>query len=168
MIKEARHLKGVLDKYAFASGQEISIAKSKVFFFNTSRDRENQILRILGFKKWKLPCRYLGLPLAKGVQHGNIWSTLPEKMKEIFSSRKDRWLSWASKLMMLKSVIAALPIYMLSCLPLAVGANKELNKKMKDFSWKGNSEQHKFQFVKWQKAYESKKANGAGVKNLLL
>lgn len=125
------------------------MAKSKVFFFNSTCVKQMQILKVLGFKKGQLPCKYLGLPLAKGIQSGGIWNSLFERFKERLSSWKNRWLSWARRLTMLKYVISTLPIYMMSCLPLSVGNNKSLNRVMKDFFWKGNSDQKKFPLMKW-------------------
>lgn len=142
-------LKGILDEYSLAFGQVLNHAKSKVFFFNISSELEVQSLRCLGFRKDALSCKYLGLPLDKGTQHGSTWNSLIGKVKEKLSSWKSRWLSWASRLTMLKFIIAALPIYMISCLQLSVGASTSINRSMKDFFWNGSRDQRKFPLIKW-------------------
>lgn len=70
---KARNFKKILDKYSMASGHEVSIVKSKVFFFNTMMAwKELQTLRTLKFRKRNLPCKYLGLSITKGVSSRNI------------------------------------------------------------------------------------------------
>lgn len=111
--KEALQLNVVLNLYSMALGQTVNKEKSKVFFFNTNTCKEHEILRILNFKKGQLPCTYLGIPLAKGLRSKGIWDPLDLKLGVKLTSWKGRWLSWASRITMVRSVLYALPIYLL-------------------------------------------------------
>jgi len=63
MIKEALAYKQLLSDFAMATGMEVNLSKSKIFFFNTDIAIQRNISRILGFQREVLPSKYLGVPL---------------------------------------------------------------------------------------------------------
>lgn len=62
-VKEALAYKHILDDFVKATGMEVNLTKSKVFFFNTHIAIERNVSRILGFQRESLPSKYLGVPL---------------------------------------------------------------------------------------------------------
>ena len=70
MVKEALTYKQILGDFAMATGMEVNLSKSKIFFFNTNIAIQRNISIILGFQRDFLPSKYLGVPLtAKPLQH---------------------------------------------------------------------------------------------------
>jgi len=61
--REARAIKIILNDFAMVASIEVSLNKSKVFFFNTNIATQKNITRILGFQREQLPSKYLGIPL---------------------------------------------------------------------------------------------------------
>lgn len=79
---EARSFKEILNSYSEASSYEISKEKSDIFFFNTNKDTKKAICSILKLKVGDLPCRYLGLPLNKGLRSSKLWDHMVTKIKK--------------------------------------------------------------------------------------
>ena len=50
-VREAREIKDILNDFAMATATEVSLNKSKVFFFNTNIAIQRNITRILGFQR---------------------------------------------------------------------------------------------------------------------
>lgn len=50
-IREARAIKNILNDFSMVVGTELSLNKSKVFFFNTNIAIQRNITRILGFQR---------------------------------------------------------------------------------------------------------------------
>ena len=48
-VKEAKAFKQILSEFARSAGREVSLTKSKIFFFNTNIAIQRNISRILGF-----------------------------------------------------------------------------------------------------------------------
>lgn len=65
-IKEERYFKKKLKDFEDASGQLISLEKSRVFFLKQESSRNLRISDILAFQKAHLPTQYLGFPLVNG------------------------------------------------------------------------------------------------------
>ena len=66
-VQEAQAFKRSLMLFTKASGLEVNPEKSQVFFFNSSKFSERNILWILVFAKGSLPSKYLGDPLGEGT-----------------------------------------------------------------------------------------------------
>ena len=71
-VKEALAYKQILRDFAMASGMELNLSKSKIFFFNTHIAIQRNISRILGFQRESLPSKYLGVPLTAKPLHKSI------------------------------------------------------------------------------------------------
>ncbi|XP_059065974.1 uncharacterized protein LOC131857424 [Cryptomeria japonica] len=108
---EAMTFKSILNQYASASGQQVNHGKSEIFFFNTNYRIETEISRILEFLVGKLPCKYLGFNLDKGKDKKDLWKNITEKVKRKLDSWKNKWLSSAGRLTLIKSCLSAIPIY---------------------------------------------------------
>ena len=79
-VKEALAYKRILSDFAMAAGTEVSLSKSKIFFFNTNIAIQQNISRILGFQRDVLPSKYLGVPLTNKPLHKSIWEPVINKM----------------------------------------------------------------------------------------
>lgn len=72
-IIEEKGLKKILNNYSTISRQDINTLKSNITFLNTNKDLERKILNILKYKIGELPCKYIGLPLDKGIRSSKLW-----------------------------------------------------------------------------------------------
>lgn len=68
---------------------------------------------------------------------------------------------------MLRLVISALPIYLLSCLTLIARTNTKLVQLMRKLFWQGNEDKKKLAMISWNKICKSKDFGGVGLRNHL-
>ncbi|XP_027108907.1 uncharacterized protein [Coffea arabica] len=118
--EKAVQLMEVLRQYGDASEQLINIEKSSIFFSKNvpTGERLKVLERVRGMKKVK-QSRYLGLPLEKVIRRISGW--------------KEKLLSMAGKKMLLKSVVMALPAYVMSCCKLPKELCRGIGKEMAKF-----------------------------------
>ena len=83
---------------------------------NTDKITERNIIRILGFSKGTMLSKYLKIPLGVGQVKKASWKDLLDKMKQKLSSCVLHPLNLPSHLILVKTVMQAMPIYLLSIL----------------------------------------------------
>ena len=79
-VHEARGFKSIIQSYMDALRQKVNKDKSEIFFLFTNHELEDQICRIMGYKKAQFPCKYLGISLEKGSKSKQIWIDTMGKM----------------------------------------------------------------------------------------
>lgn len=129
-VHEALGFKNILQAYMDASGQKVNNEKSEIYFLNTNPKVENQICGIMGFKKGLFPCKYLGISLEKGSRHSGVWMDMLEKVDNWIGSWKDKWLTKAGKITKIRSVLSAIPIFPMACLPLSNWVSTKFESKL--------------------------------------
>jgi len=81
------HLKNLFTRYALASGQIVSTAKSSFFAGSISQDRKkNQIAEFLSFNLGSFPFNYLGVPIFKGKPKVSHLQPVADKIKAKLSA----------------------------------------------------------------------------------
>ena len=127
---------------------------------------ENQICGIMGFKKGLFPCRYLGISLEKGSRHSGVWRDTLEKVDKRIGSWKDKWLTKAGKITKIRSVLSAIPIFPMACLPLSNWVSTKFESKLQNFLWKDKEDDKKVALIKWENLCKPKEFGGLGIKKL--
>jgi hypothetical protein len=126
---------------------------------------QNHLTQILGFTHSVLPSFYLGIPLIDNPLRNALWDSL----LSIFRKRLSLWtlcsLNLPSHLILLKSVLQALPVYVFSTLAAPNFILNTLRTIQRKFLWQGNKEGHKITLVSWGKVYNPKKAGGIGLRD---
>jgi len=82
MVKEALAFKQILKDFALVVGTEVSLTKSKIFFFNTDNAIQRNLTRILGFQRELLPSKYLGVPLTDIPLSKIVWELVINKLQD--------------------------------------------------------------------------------------
>lgn len=113
--QEAKAFKSLLSLFS-DTDTSINASKSQLFFFNTPVTAQRSITRILGFTIATLPSKYLGAPLLDSTIKHASWRTLLDKLE----SRLSYWtfcsLNMAERLILIKSILQAMPLYLFSIL----------------------------------------------------
>lgn len=156
-------LVSILKRYEEASGQYINLDKSAITFSSktpgeTKRRVRNQ-LRILnegGLGK------YLGLPEHFGRKKKDIFASLVDRIRQRSHSWTTRFLSGAGKMILLKSVLAAMPTYTMSCFKLPLSLCKQIQSILTRFWWDSSPDVRKMCWVSWQSLAKPKNAGGLG------
>ena len=109
--------------------------------------------------------KYLGFRLKPNCYKKEDWNWLLTKLESRINSRCNRWLSRAGRLVLIKSVLEAIPVYWMA---LAWIPKSILNKSRRicsNFLWSGKKDQKVLPWVKWDQIARPKALGGWGIKN---
>ncbi|KAL0433613.1 UNVERIFIED_CONTAM: hypothetical protein Slati_2695600 [Sesamum latifolium] len=84
---------------------------------------------------WWAHDRYLGLPVVAGRSKWALFQNIRDRSWDRISGWSSRLLSQASKGVLIKSVLQALPTYAMFCFKLPDHLLKDSEKTMRDFWW---------------------------------
>ena len=127
-VYEDRGIKECLNTFLEASGLEINEDKSQTYFFNTLRITKRNILRILEFSEGSLPSKYLGVPMAELTIKQVSLKELVDKFNKNLSLWTFKALYFRRRLILVKSVLQDMPIYLFSVL----AASKSIIKQIRN------------------------------------
>ena len=113
-VVEAKNLSALLDVFADCSGLCLNRDKSEFKGYGLSQEEESICSHALGTPVGVLPMRYLGLPLAAGQLQVEDWQPVVGKVEKQLEGWKAKVLSKGGRLVLLRSVILAIPTFYLS------------------------------------------------------
>jgi hypothetical protein len=150
------------------SGSEISHAKSKIYSWNITPIEMRDISRILGMEGhtiWET-FTYLGVPISKTNPRATNWSHLLDKLRNRISSWGANWLSLAGRIVLIKSVLASVPIYQNSLLLAPGSIINQLEALQRRFLWEGGKQTNKrAHLISWDKVSKPLMEGGLSLKN---
>jgi len=134
--KKLQALNEVLHTYSKGSGQRINFEKSSVFFGDHCPEHiKDRIMTCLNVRCVAIQTNYLGMPSWVGRSPTNTFNFLPDRMWKKIRGWSDRPLSRAGKEIMLKSVIQAIPLYVMSCFRLPVAICDRMRTTISNHWW---------------------------------
>jgi ribonuclease HI len=166
-LEETNHLIHILKVYEAASGQEINLTKSEVFFSrNLSMAAQEDLSRIMGVRHVLGTGNYLGLPSMIGRKKKNIFAYIKDRVWKRINSWRGRALSKAGKEVMIKSVLQAIPSYVMSVYLLPETTVKEIERMMNSFWWGGGVHNQGIRWLSWDRMAYPKALGGMGFRDL--
>lgn len=135
-----RSIEGILkvfDDFDKMSGLKISKEKSVLFMAGSTMQNDEAIREQYQFATGELPVRYLGLPLLTKSMSINDYLPLIEKIRKRISSWTGRFLSYAGRLQLIKSVIMSLTNFWMAAFRLPSSCIKEIERLCSAFLWSG-------------------------------
>lgn len=129
----------VFDQFAEWSGLKISIEKSTLYLAGVPEEEEKRILLNFPFAKGGLHVRYLVLPLMTKAMRQQDYFPLVEKNRSQISTWTNRFLSYAGRLLLIKSVIISLVNFWTSVYLLPSKCIKDIESICGAFLWTGGS-----------------------------
>eukprot|EP00253_Pinus_taeda_P034784 PITA_34784 len=152
-IRIAKAIDIVLRSYCRASGALINESKSEVFSWNIDQREVNGISALLGFKGQAIWDRfkYLGLPIISGANKRSLWSEIISKIKTKIAVWGGYWLMKGGKVILIKSMLSALPIFQATFLLVPRNVMEQISKLLRDFLWQGGKDnENKTHLVSWE------------------
>lgn len=166
-IKNCAALMEILGKYEKASGQMINPQKSAITFSaKTPPDIKERVKVHLGIQREGGLGKYLGLPELFGRKKRDLFTIIVDRIRQRACSWSSRFLSSAGKLIMLKSVLAAMPTYTMSCFKLPNSLYKRIQSALTRFWWDASMDKKKMCWISWQKLTKAKGEGGLGFRDL--
>jgi hypothetical protein len=165
-IFEANHIMGILRLYAEASRQEINMNKSEVFFSrNISRSAQEDLSKIMGVCHVLGMGTYLGLPSMVGRSKKETFSYIKDRVWKRINSWRGRSLSKAGKEVMIKSVLQAIPYYVISVYIILDATVNDIEKMLNSFWWGGGKNNKGIRWLAWERKACAKEIGGLGFRD---
>ena len=159
-LTQIRVIREVLEKFCKASGQKVSLPKSKFFFSsNVTRERGERISRESGIASTRDLGKYLGMPILQKRINKDTFGEVLEKVASRLSGWKKQTLSLAGRVTMTKAVLSSIPVHSMSTIILPVSTLEKLDSLSRSFVW--GSGQH---LVSWEKVCKPKTEGGLGIR----
>eukprot|EP00253_Pinus_taeda_P015607 PITA_15607 len=162
---EASRFKSVLNDFSEASGTNINKSKSQIFFSHTQPVVKLVVARILGFPIASLPSNYLGAPLTASAIKHSAWRRLLEKLEVRLNLWTYRSLNIASRVVLIKVLLQAMPLYLFSILAAPKWVLKRLRDLQRGFLGGNTSTNHKWAPIKWNTVCTTKEKGGIGLRD---
>ncbi|XP_024007904.1 uncharacterized protein LOC112083915 [Eutrema salsugineum] len=160
-------LSSILRRYGDASGQSINLAKSSITFSaKTHRNQRAVAKRILHIHNEGGAGKYLGLPEDFGRKKRDIFASQVDRIRQRSHSWATRFLSAAGKQVLLKSVLASMPSYAMSCFKLPKSLCKQIQSVLTRFWWDDKPDQRKMSWVSWNRLTTPLNAGGLGFRDI--
>lgn len=164
--QEVEVVREVLEKYAAALGQIIHMQKSTMVFIpNIQTVEADAIQQILPFQVVEKFDRYLRLPARVGRSRVESFSYLKDKLWARVQKWNGKSLSMAGREVMIKSVLQAIPTYVMSCFKLPESILDGVEKIVRRFRW-GSKQSKGISWISWAKLCGAKVDGGMGFRDM--
>ena len=165
--QRCQKLRSILLKYEKASAQKINQSKSSITFSaKTPLEMKLGAKRVLDIHNEGGQGKYSGLPELFGRKKKDLFTSIVDRIKQKALSWSSRFLSTARNLTMLKSVLATMPTYTMSCFHLPNSLSKRIQSALTRFWWDSNSEKKKMSWISWKRMTKSFKTGGLGFRDI--
>lgn len=153
-----------MDDYMATSRGLINAAKSQIFAWNTPTGILRRITNILDFalsENWQ-SFKYLGIPICLKSLPASSWNPILDEIKSKFQQWGSHWLNPTGRVILIKSMLSALPIFQFSSLLAPVKIKQPLLKHLENFFDKGVAPTLSISFSKLEYCQSSKVLWGLG------
>lgn len=166
-IPNASQLNDILHRYELASGQQINKRKSSIFFSKgVCLDTQDALVSTLGICKGDGTGHHLGLPYMTGRSKRAVFSYVRNRVWIKLSGWKERFLSAAGKEVLIKSIIQAIPTYIMQCFALPKTLLNDIEAMIRRFFWGSKDQERKIHWKAWSTCIQPKGRGGLGFRDL--
>jgi len=160
------NLKCILMWYEQVSGMRINFHKSEMVPINLEADEVHRLAHIFSCPVGKFPIKYLGIPLHFDNLTRDDIQPLVDKIMNKIAGWRGRLLSLAARVVLIKSCLSSIPVYLLSFIKFPKWAIKMLNTHMGNFLWDDSENKHRYHLANWELVSMCKEYGGLGIPNL--
>lgn len=164
-VEQIGVIRRVLERFCKASGQKVSLEKSKIFFSsNVSRELGKLISDASGIQSTRELGKYLGMPILQKRINKETFGDVLEKVSTRLAGWKGRMLSFVGRITLTKAVLSSIHVHTMSTIKLSAHTINRLDRISRDFLWGSNSEKRKQHLVAWSKVCLPKSEGGLGIR----
>ena len=149
-IDQLVQVKRILRWFALILGLHINFHKSSIIGINVDDQLCLRLATSIFCRSDSLPRKYLGMPLGANPSRISTWKPVIEKFRKRLHMLKERLLSMAGRLCLIKSVVNSLPIYFMSVFKMPKGVGKLLSFIQICFLWCGCTKRRSFCKIQWR------------------
>ncbi|XP_060177768.1 uncharacterized protein LOC132607701 [Lycium barbarum] len=137
--------------------------KSSIYFGGVKDDQQQLIMEELGFPKGEMPLRYLGVPLSTKRMTVAQCQPLLEKMLGRISSWTTKFLSYSSKVQLIKNVLFSIQVFWSQLFVLPSKIVKMIEATCRRILWTGGTKISKKALLAWDKICLTLTAGGLNI-----
>jgi hypothetical protein len=104
-------VKAILRWFELMSGLKVNFAKSRLFGVELEESFLHGASNFLNCKIGKLPFIYLGLPVGANPRKESTWDPVIDVLQQRLYSWRNRFVSLGGRVILINSVLAAIPLY---------------------------------------------------------
>ncbi|XP_033131796.1 uncharacterized protein LOC117126793 [Brassica rapa] len=162
-ITPGREVMKVVRRYGKASGQCINFDKSSLLFGKRINATTRQEIKdALGIQNEGGMGTYLGIPEDISGSKCKLFAFLKDKLMHRVNGWTGRWLSKGGKEVLIKSILLALPTYVMSTFLLPLEICENLASAIAQFWWSSNPPKRGIHWAKWEKVCLPREEGGIG------
>lgn len=159
--------KALLHKFGQASGLHTNLSKSSIVPIQCDETRVELVRQHMDCQIASFPCKYLGLPLSIRRLTKTDLQPILDKIADKLPGWKADLLDKSGRLILVKAVLTAIPIYLLFALDIPQWFIKAVDKWRRSFLWRGRKELNGGHCpVAWQQVTRPLHLGGLGVHDL--
>ncbi|XP_055835240.1 uncharacterized protein LOC129903721 [Solanum dulcamara] len=156
-----------LHTYESTSGQLINRDKSQFMVpSNAFNSTVRRIKKVTGFRQKDSPITYLGCPLYIGRQKLIYYSDLIAKVVNRITGWQAKILNYGGRVTLVKHVIQALPIHLLSASSPPITILKQIQSITANFFWGWKNDKRKYHWSSWKNLSYPYDEVGIGVRQI--
>jgi hypothetical protein len=159
-------LKALLRGFEMASRLKINFFKSCLMGINVAPEFMEMACNFLNCAHGSFPFKYLGLPVGGNPGRVSTWDPLLDQLSKKLFSWGNKYLSLGGRIVLLNSVLNAIPIFYLSFFKMPVGVAKKIKRIQREFLWGGTEGGRKINWVSWKVVCLPKEVGGLGVRDV--
>ncbi|MCH81819.1 ribonuclease H protein, partial [Trifolium medium] len=133
---------------------------------NVSPHFMNTACNFLNCKKGVIPFGYLGLPVGANPRRCSTWEPLIDKIRRRLRSWGNRFISLGGRIVLINSVLNAIPIFHLSFMKAPTAVIKKIVRIQREFLWGGIKGGRKISWVSWKEVCKPRCQGGLGVRDV--
>lgn len=132
--KEAIAVRDCLDNFAAWSRQEVNVSKSSILFTgSTKASKKRNIKKIMGYPEMKRNAIYLGNSFVYSQNKTKEFMVMKQNISKRLKGWSSQTLSKAEKVVLIKNVTQAIPVYTMSTFKVPVGVCNAMDSMVRSF-----------------------------------
>ncbi|XP_062104126.1 uncharacterized protein LOC133815286 [Humulus lupulus] len=155
-----------LKLFSQTSGLQPNAFKSAIYCSGMNNNEVQRLLDASDFRKYDVPFNYLGIPIYAKRISAKECSLLVDKMTNRIRSWSTRNISFASRAILINSVLLTIHSYWSQIMLLPKKLLKEIDAICRAFLWKGQQMMTGAGQISWDSICKPKAAGGIGFKNI--
>jgi hypothetical protein len=144
-----KNMKIVLMLFESISGMRINFNKSEFIPMNLADEKVHEISHILNCPVGTLPFKYLGVPIHFEKLKREDLQPVVDKLIKRVAGWRCRLLAYSSRLTLIKSCLASIPVYLLSFIKFPKWAIRLIESHMAHYLWNIDVDCHRYHLASW-------------------
>lgn len=121
---------------------------------------------LLHIPQASLPSSYLGVPLFFGSSRHSHFNHWLNYMRSRLQGRKTKCLSFAGRLILVKHVLASIPLRISLVIPIPIKSCNLIERLMRNLLWLANLDKVRSNYVRWEFVCLPKVEGGLGLRRM--